>query len=653
MKSLFCKVVHSLSKSKLFNIKQEENMSASSSDLHNIAPTTKIADQKRLLIGNCIDVIAVKSRDESCSVKTTPFFVRFPKKSTVNQSVQVFVKSYDAKTDLTAEHYRSSTKRGQETLIATMTIESGFKIPFFDQKVFGGKISDMMKEMKKETKELSKDLGDELKPVEEDLKEQEKIQRWEQQIAEHADQDIESEDLDHDAPQLNIASILEEVKKENGLNSSPIEGEEFEYFQHATQEEMNEFYKHYNSLKTPKEKIKYLKEMTKKRRDEKQEEEEKLKKRDMLKHFAGEMALSMGFGSFSDSTTPSIHTSSTNSMHHDISSPVTPVSDDESSSPSTLTPETPTQKKGLKHRLSSFKQKLKKSNTPSTPSETNEEKSSRRERLKKKVLKNIHDELLYPHEWFIPAGSHLKAIETELNKFYEKGETKLTLIFKTKVLEQQLPEFSMFGSNIAKVAGAKQKESSGTNKEQLALGRLYLWKDTDKIIVSDIDGTITKSDLGGHVACRIGKDYVHKDITEAYSEIHQAGYKMLYLTARPITMSSSTRFFIERLQQKYSKNGKSVDLPEGAVFTAYNSGGNALVREIVLKRPDTFKIYMLDIVLKTFVPGLLSTTTEQRHEALKKVTPFYSGFGNRATDDVAMSQLGIAPERSKFYSFIF
>jgi len=152
--------------------------------------------------------------------------------------------------------------------------------------------------------------------------------------------------------------------------------------------------------------------------------------------------------------------------------------------------------------------------------------------------------------------------------------------------------------------------------------------------------------LGGHVAGRIGKDYVHKDICESYANIYNNGYKLLYLTARPITMSSTTRYFIERLKQK-SKNSDEHLLPEGPVFTAYNSGGNALLREVILKRPDTFKVYMLDMILKTFVPELLTATENERADIIAKKTPFYSGFGNRETDDKAMAQLAMPLERSK------
>lgn len=39
--------------------------------------------------------------------------------------------------------------------------------------------------------------------------------------------------------------------------------------------------------------------------------------------------------------------------------------------------------------------------------------------------------------------------------------------------------------------------------------RVFLWSWDDKIVISDIDGTITKSDVLGHVFAVIGKDWTH------------------------------------------------------------------------------------------------------------------------------------------------
>lgn len=66
---------------------------------------------------------------------------------------------------------------------------------------------------------------------------------------------------------------------------------------------------------------------------------------------------------------------------------------------------------------------------------------------------------------------------------------------------------------------------------------IYVWNYTDKLVVSDVDGTITRSDVLGHVYAKIGKDWTQPGTADLFSSIQANGYKMLYLTARPIGMA--------------------------------------------------------------------------------------------------------------------
>ncbi len=43
---------------------------------------------------------------------------------------------------------------------------------------------------------------------------------------------------------------------------------------------------------------------------------------------------------------------------------------------------------------------------------------------------------------------------------------------------------------------------------------IYLWSRFTKIVISDIDGTITKSDLLGHILPIVGRDWSHSGTTE-------------------------------------------------------------------------------------------------------------------------------------------
>ena len=90
--------------------------------------------------------------------------------------------------------------------------------------------------------------------------------------------------------------------------------------------------------------------------------------------------------------------------------------------------------------------------------------------------------------------------------------------------------------------------------------RIFLWDDTDQIVISDIDGTITKSDALGHVFAAIGKDWTHLGIAKLYTDISNNGYRMLYLTSRAIGQADSTREYLRSIVQGEYR------LPEGPVI---------------------------------------------------------------------------------------
>ncbi|RNF10824.1 putative lipin [Trypanosoma rangeli] len=142
---------------------------------------------------------------------------------------------------------------------------------------------------------------------------------------------------------------------------------------------------------------------------------------------------------------------------------------------------------------------------------------------------------------------------------------------------------------------------------------VYLWDSTDRLVVSDVDGTITKSDLWGHLMPLLGRDWTHSGICSLYSKIDRNGYKFVYLTARSVSQVGMTRNFLWKIEQD------GFCLPKGPVLTAPERFFTALTQE-VSKKSHVFKIACLKSVLDTFPP----------HSK-----PFYAGFGNRFSDVVS------------------
>lgn len=80
-------------------------------------------------------------------------------------------------------------------------------------------------------------------------------------------------------------------------------------------------------------------------------------------------------------------------------------------------------------------------------------------------------------------------------------------------------------------------------------GQLFYWDHSEKIVISDVDGTVTKSDIGGHLLPRLGiSDWAHDGIASLYSNIHKNGYKILYLSSRSIGLTGDTRAYLARIK---------------------------------------------------------------------------------------------------------
>ncbi|XP_061076750.1 phosphatidate phosphatase LPIN2-like isoform X1 [Conger conger] len=153
---------------------------------------------------------------------------------------------------------------------------------------------------------------------------------------------------------------------------------------------------------------------------------------------------------------------------------------------------------------------------------------------------------------------------------------------------------------------------------------IYLWNWDDKVVISDIDGTITKSDALGHILPQLGKDWTHHGIARLYHKIHQNGYKFLYCSARAIGMADITKGYLQWV------NDRGTVLPKGPVLLAPSSLFSALHREVIEKKPEVFKVACLTDIRDLFSP----------HRQ-----PFYAAFGNRTNDAYAYKQVGVIEAR--------
>ncbi|XP_042456900.1 phosphatidate phosphatase PAH2-like [Zingiber officinale] len=150
--------------------------------------------------------------------------------------------------------------------------------------------------------------------------------------------------------------------------------------------------------------------------------------------------------------------------------------------------------------------------------------------------------------------------------------------------------------------------------------RIYLWKWNTRIVVSDVDGTITKSDVLGQFMPLVGMDWSQTGVTHLFSGIKDNGYQLLFLSARAISQAYLTRQFLFNLKQ----DGKA--LPDGPVVISPDGLFPSLYREVIRRAPHEFKISCLEAIRALFPPDC---------------NPFYAGFGNRDTDEISYLKVGI------------
>lgn len=164
--------------------------------------------------------------------------------------------------------------------------------------------------------------------------------------------------------------------------------------------------------------------------------------------------------------------------------------------------------------------------------------------------------------------------------------------------------------------------------------RVFLWPRRSRIVISDIDGTITRSDALGHILTLVGRDWTHSGVAGLYDRIKRNGYKLMYLSARAIGQAGSTREYLKGVEQDQCR------LPDGPVIMSPDRLLAALRREVLIGNPEEFKIACLKDIQLLFQSSLPGDT-----EGLTMESPFYSGFGNRFTDAQSYHAVGIPPHR--------
>ena len=227
-----------------------------------------------------------------------------------------------------------------------------------------------------------------------------------------------------------------------------------------------------------------------------------------------------------------------------------------------------------------------------------------------------------------------RAIE-EINKIAKKEfENNSNLTVKQNIDNEfsllKIPKQSFYDSLDLKEGPNKLEYKFIGNLNSQKLLQCYLfyypYVHQRRIVISDIDGTITKSDVLGHILTRFSIDWTHKGIAKLYKTIFDRGYIIIYISSRNCGLYDTTREYLDSIYQDETK------LPCGPILLSPGTLFESIKREVIVGNPEVFKIDVLKNLNNIF-------------SAKKSYIPLYAGMGNRDTDEKSYIAAGISKRR--------
>ena len=138
--------------------------------------------------------------------------------------------------------------------------------------------------------------------------------------------------------------------------------------------------------------------------------------------------------------------------------------------------------------------------------------------------------------------------------------------------------------------------SCGNNSFGFVSFSIFLWETYSRLVIVDIDGTLTRSSVRGYVeTVFLGTyKYIHAGVVSLILFLHKMGLKFVYLTARPWDHMEETRSLLKNI----SEHGNY--LPPGPLFTHRGGRMTTLFMELVSDTTADFKHSVLKDIANTY-----------------------------------------------------
>lgn len=158
---------------------------------------------------------------------------------------------------------------------------------------------------------------------------------------------------------------------------------------------------------------------------------------------------------------------------------------------------------------------------------------------------------------------------------------------------------------------------------------IFFWSSNDRLVIVDIDGTITRSNIRGVVDTVLTESYqyAHDGVCEFFSALPT---RVVFLSTRPIRLANSTRKFLSEVQQ----NNKDC-LPHGAWIGFMGHLASVMIMELITFSVSDFKEAAIQQqILKPFADVGAS-----------KKDVLVAAFGNTVMDMEAYHRVGLGLDR--------
>jgi len=162
---------------------------------------------------------------------------------------------------------------------------------------------------------------------------------------------------------------------------------------------------------------------------------------------------------------------------------------------------------------------------------------------------------------------------------------------------------------------------------------VFLYQEDDKLVITDIDGTISQSDVKGHIMPFFGWTAEHKKVVELFHKINDQGYKFIYLSARSFSQDGETKDYLFELLQDLD----GYSLPQGPVMLSPHPFISSLLTEVVKKNPHEEKAETILDIWRAFDNTNMNNIMDT----------IVTAYGNKETDVAAYVNAGI--DKNKIY----